>query len=50
MDLHMFLLFGGGERTEQEYGALLADTGFQLNEVLPTGSMSGLTVIRATPS
>jgi SAM-dependent methyltransferase len=37
-DLNMLVMTGGQERTQSEYNALLAQTGFRLNRVVPTGS------------
>ena len=37
-DLNMLVMTGGQERTHSEYGALLAQAGFRLNRVIPTGS------------
>ena len=37
-DLNMLVMTGGQERTQTEYGALLATAGFRLNRVVPTGS------------
>jgi SAM-dependent methyltransferase len=37
-DLNMLVMTGGQERTQSEYGALLARAGFRLNRVVPTGS------------
>ena len=37
-DLNMLVMTGGQERTHGEYSALLAQTGFRLNRVVPTGS------------
>jgi hypothetical protein len=37
-DLNMLVMTGGQERTQSEYGALLAGAGFRLNRVVPTGS------------
>lgn len=50
MDLHMMILFGGRERTEQEYRRLLADAGLALRRIVPTASSAGLSVIEATPA
>jgi hypothetical protein len=38
LDLMMLIGSGGQERTEQEYGALLAKAGFRLTRVVPTAS------------
>jgi hypothetical protein len=37
LDLHMLVMFGGKERTETEWRSLLAQSKFQLGQVLPTG-------------
>jgi SAM-dependent methyltransferase len=47
MDLHMLVLLGARERTEAQYRRLLADTGFRVDRVVPTGSPAGLSVIEA---
>jgi hypothetical protein len=36
--LNMLVMTGGQERTESEYGALLAQAGFRPTRVIPTGS------------
>jgi O-methyltransferase domain len=38
LDLNMLVMTGGQERTVSEYGALLAQAGFRLTRVIPTGS------------
>ncbi len=38
MDLNMLVMAGGQERTAGEYGALLAQAGFRLRCIIPTGS------------
>lgn len=38
LDLVMLLIPGGKERTADEYRALLAKTGFELTQIIPTGS------------
>lgn len=48
MDINMLVMTGGRERTEAEYGALLAKAGFSLERVVPTGSMPNL--LLATPA
>jgi hypothetical protein len=48
MDLHMLVLFGARERTEAQFRDLLANAGFELRRVVPTGSAAGLGVIEAT--
>ena len=37
-DLNMLVMTGGQERTESEYGALLAQAGFRITRIVPTGS------------
>jgi hypothetical protein len=49
MDLHMLLLFGARERTEVEFVALLGESGFAVQRVIPTASPAGLGVVEATP-
>jgi hypothetical protein len=49
MDVHMLTLLGGQERTADEFGALLAASGFRLDRVLPTGPKSGVHVLVARP-
>ena len=48
MDLHMLILFGARERTEAQFGALLAGAGFDLRRVVATGSPAGLSILEAT--
>jgi SAM-dependent methyltransferase len=38
MDLNMLVLLGGQERTEEQFERLLKAAGFQLDQVIPTGS------------
>lgn len=45
MDVHMMVMTGGRERTEAEYGDLLARAGFRLTRVVPTES--SMSVIEA---
>jgi len=47
MDLNMLVLLGGRERTEEEFGRLLASAGFRLERVIPTHSP--FSVIEAAP-
>lgn len=42
----MLVMTGGRERTEAEYGALLAATGFRLERVVPCGPTD---VVEAAP-
>ena len=44
----MLLLFGARERTEAEFAALLAASGFAVRRVVMTSSPTGLGVIEAT--
>jgi O-methyltransferase/methyltransferase family protein len=48
MDLHMLMLLRARERTEAQFRDLLADAGFDLRRVVPTGSAAGLSVLEAT--
>ena len=45
LDLHMLVMTGGRERTVEQFGELLTSAGFEMIDVLPTGSVSS--VIRA---
>jgi len=47
MDIHMLVLSGGLERTEEEYRRLLADAGFRLERIVPTASI--MSVLEARP-
>lgn len=47
MDIHMLMLFDARERTEAEFGRLLAGAGFELRRVLPTASPAGLSVLES---
>ena len=38
LDLHMLLIPGGKERTENEYRALFERAGFELARIVPTGT------------
>lgn len=42
LDLEMLVCFGGRERSEDEYGALLAQAGFELVRVIATATPSSL--------
>ena len=48
LDMIMLAVPGGTERTEAEYGALLAKAGFKLSRVVPTASP--VSVVEATPA
>ena len=45
LDLNMLVMTGGAERTEAQYRGLLEQSGFELQEIIPTNSVSS--VIRA---
>ena len=45
-DLHMQVMLGGKERTEEEFRALLRKAGFTLQRVIPTASP--LKILEAT--
>ncbi|WP_226924745.1 acetylserotonin O-methyltransferase [Georgenia satyanarayanai] len=47
LDLDMMLFVGGRERTEPQWRALLADTGFRTTRIVPT--VSPISVIEAVP-
>ena len=46
MDLHMLVMFGGRERSEEGWRSLLAAGGFRLERIVPAGPG---TVVEATP-
>jgi O-methyltransferase domain len=46
-DLHMMVITGGRERTEVEYGELLAASGFRLRRVIATPV--GESIVEAIP-
>jgi hypothetical protein len=51
MDVSMLMLFSQArERTESEFGELLARAGLQLRAVFPTRSPAGLSVLEAVPA
>ena len=47
LDLNMLVVAGGAERTEEQFGRMLAKTGFELVEILPTRSVSSVIKARA---
>jgi hypothetical protein len=49
-DLTMLVQYGGLERTREEFRALLAGSGFDLTEVVPTRSPLSILVARPTPA
>lgn len=46
LDIHMLALFGGRQRTRQEYGSLLEKSGFSLERVIDTPT--GVSILEAT--
>ena len=48
LDLEMLVIAGGKERTEAEYGHLLAGAGWRLSRVIPTGSPAQ--IVEAEPA
>jgi hypothetical protein len=48
LDLHMMVMLGGLERTEAEYGRLIADHGFRLTRVVPTAG--DISVVEGVPA
>jgi hypothetical protein len=50
MDLYMLVLLGARERTGGELRALLVAAGFRVDGVTPLDSLSGLSMISASPS
>ena len=42
LDMTMLVSTGGQERTEVEYGSLLAKAGFRLTRVVPTSSAASI--------
>jgi hypothetical protein len=49
MDLHMMMLLGSRERTEEGFRKLLRDNGFVVGRIVTTSSPVGLAVIEARP-
>ena len=49
MDMHMLVMLGGRERTEREFQALFAATGFSLKRTLSLPGATGYSLIEATP-
>ena len=47
IDVTMLAITGGKERTEEEYGRLLAKAGLRLDQVLPT--KAPISVLEASP-
>ena len=48
LDLNMLVMTQGSERTEAQFELMLKEAGFQMQRVVPMGSVSS--VIEATPS
>jgi hypothetical protein len=48
LDLEMFVINGGRERTEHEYRTLLKGAGFGISMITPTGG--GVSLIEASPA
>ena len=48
VDLHMMMVTGGMERTEEEYAELLGQAGFRLSRVVPTESI--ISVVEGLPA
>jgi hypothetical protein len=48
IDLNMLVMTGGKERTEKEFEMLLADAGFKLLRVIPTGVPTS--IVEAEPA
>jgi hypothetical protein len=47
MDLHMMILLGARERTEEEFRRLLGDAGFRVQGVVRIGPSAGLGIVEA---
>lgn len=47
LDLNMLVMTGGRERTMADFERLLAEAGFRLSEVVPTGAVNSLMVAEA---
>ena len=50
LDMVMLAVPGGGERTEEQYGALLGEAGFRLTRVVPTESAVSVIEAEAAPA
>jgi hypothetical protein len=48
LDVNMLVMTGGRERAEDEYRALLAASGFRLDQVLPAHSSTS--IVEASPA
>jgi len=49
LDMHMLVMLGGRERTEEEFRSLLATVNFELKRTLLLQGATGYSVIEATP-
>jgi hypothetical protein len=49
LDMHMLVMLGGRERTEEEFRSLLATVNFELRRTLLLQGATGYSVIEATP-
>ena len=47
-DVHMMILFGGAERTAEQFAGLLDAAGFRLSNIVPTDA--ALSIIEGTPT
>ena len=50
IDLQMLVNLGGRERTEAEYRALFAASGFRLTAAMPLGEAGGYNVFEGVPT
>ena len=50
LDMHMLVMLGGRERTNDEFQALLAASKFKLKRILSLPGATGFSLIEATPS
>ncbi len=50
LDLEMLVSFGGLQRTEEEYRALFATSGFRLGAVVPLGDAAQFSVFEGIPA
>ena len=49
LDMHMLVMLGGRERTEEEFRSVLAAANFELTRTLLLPGETGFSVIEATP-
>jgi hypothetical protein len=50
LDLHMLVMHGGLQRTDEEYAALFASAGFRLSRVVPLGDAAQFSVFEGVPA